>query len=179
MKNTKVDIKKMGILIAILIFVIVVISIVVAGGKDKSKENQNNSETQPTVIEGKKLTETKKYKGLEISNVKFRIKEDGMTQLTADVANNTGSDTEGQYINIYVLDENGKRITDFGGFIDPIATGSSTTIIADFLTNGMEARAYDIEITETREEEPDTNNESSEDEGNMQNNENVENNTAE
>ena len=173
MKGTKVDIKKLGILVAIIIIVIVIILIAVAGGKDKSKENQNTSETEPTVIEGRKLTETKMYKGLEISNVKFKVKDDGMTQLTADVANNTGSNTEGQYINIYVLDENGKRITDFGGFIDPIETGSSTSIIADFLTNGMESRAYDIEITETREEEPVTGDE------NSQNNEDIQNNITE
>lgn len=165
MKNTKVDINKLGIIIAIVVIAIIIISIVIAKGKNNSEEIGNNITQESTVIEGRKLAEAKKYKGLEISNVKFTVKKDGMTGLTADVDNNTGVDTEGQYINIYVLDENGKRITDFTGFIDPIKTGESTIIYADFLTNGIEEEAYDIEITEKREE-PDTDNENIEDNNN-------------
>ncbi|MDE5831172.1 MAG: hypothetical protein K2H53_06180 [Clostridia bacterium] len=176
MKNTKVDSKRIGLFIAIALILIVIIAIITSGSKNKNNVNGDNPQTGTTVVEGKKLAETKIYKGLEISNVKLTVKDDGMTGLTANVANNTGADTEGQYINIYILDENGKRITDFGGFIDPIEAGSSTMIYADFLTNGIEDSFYNIEITEKREEEQDTNSDNTE---NGENTGSEENNTDE
>jgi hypothetical protein len=130
----------------------VVIALIIKGAKKQENPpvETGKTEGETTVIEGKKLAETKNYKGLEVTNVKFKI-DDTMTLLTADVYNSTSKDIEAQWININVLDENGKRITSLGGYIDEIKPGETTPIASSILSNGEDKKAYDIEITETRE----------------------------
>ena len=146
MKKIKVDTKRLGVLLGIVVLIIVIITIAVSSNKDDKKPTEGDSEGGTSVVEGKKLSEKKEYKGLEISNVKFSVGE-SLTELTAEVVNNSGSDTVGQYINFNVLDKDGNKVMPVGGYIDPIKVGESTNISTRFPSNGKEASFYDVEIT--------------------------------
>lgn len=159
MKETEINSQKqIGIMIAIVAIVLIgMIVLISMGSKDKNylaEEEQGQAQTK--VIEGEKLAEVKQYKGLDVSNVKFETKED-CTVVTADINNNTNVASEGQYININVLDKEGNKITDVRGYIDPIKVGGKTTLSTKFLSNGKEESAHDIEITEKREKKQEEN----------------------
>lgn len=154
MKKTKVDNKRLGIVIGTAVIAIVVIALLVKGGSKNKKDvatDTNGTNNDVTIISSDKLAETKEYKGLEITNVQIKI-DDTMTELTADVRNNTSQDMEGQPININVLDKDGNRVTVVGGWIDAVKVGETTPIYASILSNGKDINAYDIEITQKREE---------------------------
>lgn len=157
MGNMKLDTKKLGIVIAIAVVIIIIIVIAVTGGNKNKNELNTNNNNDSSVVEGEKLSEVKEYKGLEVSNVKFTIGEK-MTRLTADVANNTSNDREGQYVNINILDENGNKITSTMGWINSVKAGETTEIGATFVSTGNEKQAYNIEITEKRENKADNEN---------------------
>ena len=142
--------KKIIIIIAAIILV-VVIALIVRGTKKKAPVGQTqDGQTQTKVIEGEKLAEVKKYKGLEISNVTFKIDEK-MTEIKADVYNPTNQKTEQQWVTINVLDKEGKRITAIGGIIGALEPGGRTKIDTSILSNGKDREAFDVELTEQRE----------------------------
>ncbi len=150
--------KKIAIIVA-AIALVVIIALLVRGAKKKEPVNNvGDNQPQTKVIEGEKLAEVKKYKGLEISNVTFKIDEK-MTEIKADVYNPTNKKTEQQWVTINVLDKDGKRITAIGGIIAALEPGGRTKIDTSILSNGKDREAYDVELTEQREAitpEPDT-----------------------
>jgi len=142
--------KKIVVIVA-AIAVVIIIALVARGVKKKEPVNNvGNEQTQTKVIEGEKLSEVKKYKGLEISNVTFKIDEK-MTEIKADVYNPTNKKTEQQWVTINVLDKDGKRITAIGGIIAALEPGGRTKIDTSILSNGKDKEAYDVELTEQRE----------------------------
>ena len=82
------------------------------------------------------------------------ITEDKMTEVTADVINNTGSDVERQYVNINILDKNGEKITDITGFIEEVEAGGTGKMKGSFLTSEATNNAYNVEITRKQEQTP-------------------------
>lgn len=154
MKKTKVNPNRMALLIVIAIVLIVIIAIFVSSGKKEETDLpvENEAEQETIVVDGGKLAETKTYKGLEIKNAKFEVGKN-QTKLIAEVVNNTGSDSESQYININVFDDEGNKIKSIGGSIDALKNGESKTIETNFLTTGKEVESYRVEITEIREED--------------------------
>ena len=152
MRNTKVDIRKIAIIAGVVILIIIIIA-VFAGGKDK--ETEENKPFEPKVLEGEKLAEVKKYGELEISNVKFQV-EEKMTEVTADVLNNTANDIEGQYVSINILDKDGNVITDVGGYISDIESGQTGKLVGSFLTSEATSNAYNVEITDKKLKNNDT-----------------------
>ncbi len=149
MKNNKQ--LRLVILVAVIVIVIIALiskSLKKPEQKQVAETNTNNDGT--TVIAGEKLAEVKSYKGLEVSNVKFEI-DDKRTRLRADVYNGTDKEMEAQWININILDQEGNRITSIGGFIGKVKPGETTPISSSILSKSEDTKAYDIEITETRE----------------------------
>lgn len=143
--------KKKAIIIGAVAVIILIIVIIAVGGKNKNKPVEGNSIAQETkVVEGEKLAESKNYKGLEISNVKFEIKN-SMTKITADVCNATSKKIDDQWLNVNVLDESGKRITSIGGHVKSLEPGEKTIIDSSILSSLDDVKAYDIELTEQRE----------------------------
>lgn len=144
----------MGVVLFIGIILIVIIVIVVMKLKSPNDEDiaidDSVEEREPTVITGEKLTQTREYNGLEVSNVQFQL--NGKTTLiTADVKNNTGSDKAGQYVNVKVVDKKGKELTTIGGYIDPVKSGESVRFSSIILSNNEDDKAYDIEIVPQEE----------------------------
>lgn len=165
MSYTKLDTKKLFIFVGAIVFIIIIIALV-AGGKKETKEEDKPTEAK--VIQGEQLAEVKEYGGLEISDVKFEV-EDNMTEVTANVLNNTEKDLESQYVNINILDKNGSVIADVGGFIDGIEAGGTGKMIGSFLTSEATSNAYNVEITDKTPQEPsNVNNEEATGESNSQ-----------
>lgn len=150
--------KKMLIIVATIVLVVIIV-LIVNSSKKKDQVGQGGSEQEQTkIIEGEKLAEVKKYKGLEISNITFKI-DDKMTDIKADVYNPTSQKVEQQWVTINVLDKEGNRITAIGGLIGELEPGGRTKIDTSILSNGKDREAYDVELTEQREivtPEPDT-----------------------
>lgn len=153
MGNTKVDTKKMAICLGALVLVIIVIALIAGGGKKEVAKPDANVPAESNVITSDKLAEKKQYGELEIANVKFET-EDKMTEVTADVINNTGSDVERQYVNINILDKNGEKITDITGFIEEVEAGGTGKMKGSFLTSEATNNAYNVEITRKQEQTP-------------------------
>lgn len=148
-KRGKSNKGNMGVVLFIGIVLIAIIVIVVIKVKKPNNEGGTPDETieerEPTVITGEKLTQTREYNGLEVSNVQFQL--NGKTTLiTADVKNTTSADKEGQYVNVKVVDKKGKELTTIGGYIDPVKAGESVRFSSIILSNNEDDKAYDIEI---------------------------------
>ena len=165
MNYTKLDTRKLFIFVGAIIFIIIVIALV-SGNKKETVEDDKPAEAN--VLQGEQLAEVKEYGGLEISDVKFQI-EDIMTEVTANVINNTEKDLESQYVNINILDKNGSVIADVGGFIDGIEAGGTGKMVGSFLTSEATSNAYNVEITDKKPQEPsNVNNEETTGESNNQ-----------
>lgn len=143
--------KRLLLIIGGAILLIIIIVLFTRGKKDEQTAVEtNNIEQQNMIIKGDKLAEVKSYKGLEVSNVQVKI-QNSMTEITADVHNNTSQDMKEQWVNINVLDKEGNRITSMGGFVSDIKAGESTELYTTIPSNGAGDKAYNIEITEERE----------------------------
>ena len=149
MKNNKGNAM---LLVVIAIVVIVIIAIVVMMGNKNNPENvAGNNDT--TIIGDemqKEIKEVKKFKGLEISNIKVKVNNERIS-VTADVYNPTSSRIEKQGININVLDANGNSITSFTGTIDAVEPGANRQISSATIATPQDRNAANVEITERAE----------------------------
>lgn len=137
--------KKILIIVLALVVVIAIIAAVVIFKIGNKEPYVKVEEDGTRVNTSEKLAETKTYKGLEFSNIKF-VNSSGVTNLSADVKNTTGNDMPAQSVKINVLDKSGNVITTFSGNIVPIKAGETTTLSAGILANYT--NAYDIEIVD-------------------------------
>ena len=127
----------------LIITAIISIILIVVGVCSILLINKNGS----TVI-GNKLGETKIVDGLEIKNINI-TKNGEESILTADAYNPTEEVRGMIYIDIVVLNGEGKPEYYFGGYIDVVGPGGTVKIMASItadITN-----AYDINITKTEE----------------------------
>lgn len=142
---------RIAIFAIIIIAIIAIIVMVVNKGKIEEKVGgTNNIDRGISVAEngGKKtISDVKKYKGLEISNINLKV-DDQMTSVTADVYNPTSSKIEEQDINIRVLDSSGNIVTEFTGIIDAIESGETRQLSSAIVATAEDKNACDIEITE-------------------------------
>lgn len=155
--NKKLQISKEGKKIFIIILAIVVVLIVIlliSNSLKKKDKNENNevavNEHNVIIIDAPKVSETKKYKNLDISNIKIVV-EDDITKITADVTNNTTAKTMGEWVSINILDKENNNIEQMVGHIPEIEVGQTEQIGSQILSNGQDTAAYDIEITEYKD----------------------------
>ncbi len=133
----------MVIFAIIVLVIVVVVAIAVSSGN-----NEEVAEGQTNEIEGnanEKAVAEKTYNGLDITNVVLTNSET-VTSILADVTNNTSSATAKQEVDINILDEEGNVITTFGGVIEALEVGETTTLSAGKLASY--SNAYDVEIVE-------------------------------
>ncbi len=155
----KNEIKMILVLILIAILIIGIIYIATRTKKQdqndenniaNSTENINKEEFVQVQEDGEKvnisnkLKEEKYINGLKINNVRL-THNNGQSVLLADVTNTTSTDlTDAFFVNIILLDKNGKEMHEVLGVITPIKSGETTTLNA-----GVEedyANAYDFRI---------------------------------
>ncbi len=147
---------KKGIIILGVIIVIAVIIVLIVNG-NKKKENtsnevkNNSSEEFVKVLEdgtklntSTKLSETKTFDGMEISNFQL-TSQSGVTQLLGTIKNTSTTAKGGYPIKITILDKNGNTITTVTGYIKELQAGESTELNASKTFDY--ANAYDFVIS--------------------------------
>lgn len=152
MNNTKVNTKNFAIIAIVIVFIVIMI-MVISGGQRGSQDA--NKPFEAKVLEGEELAEAKEYGGLDISNVKLQIEEQ-TTSVTADVVNNTGRDVDRQYVNINLLDKDGKIIDDLSGYIGEIKAGETGKMLGSFITSETTNDICNVEITAEKTKNNDT-----------------------
>ena len=113
----------------------------------------NSTEFQNAVITGNELDKVKKYKGIEVSDVKIEVDKD-RTRVRAILHNATDKAIEEQWMNINILDKEGQRITSLAGYIDNLQPGESAPLNSSIAAKVEDLEATNIEITEKREPLP-------------------------
>lgn len=147
-KGNKKRIFAIGLAV-ILIVLIIIISIIISN-KSKNKNNTNLGEYEKILDDGTKinistkLNEDKVFNNYTINNIRLTEK-DNVTQLLANVVNNTDADiTETKLVQVKLLDKDGNTISTVNGIIGALKVGESTQLnvnITSDLTN-----AYDFTI---------------------------------
>jgi len=144
--------KKM-ILILGLITIIVVIFAVITGNENKTNEENKQEEVKEEFVEkledgtrlntSKKLHETKKIDGMEISN--FQVTEKGNVTVLLGTIKNTSESKKGGYpVDITILDKQGNEIIDVVGYIGELEPGQSEQL--NVSASFDYANAYDFTI---------------------------------
>lgn len=127
-------------------------------GEDLADNSQNvpTNEEQYTVQldDGTKLNTSedfnsnKTYGDLEISNIQYTTRPDGMTVLLADVTNKGTTNHELEMVKITILDQNGEAITEIRPLIDAMAPGETVQINASITADVSNAKDFTIEAAE-------------------------------
>ena len=168
-KNTS---KMPIIIIAIALIIIIIIGIIFLVKKNDKKDAENvtnvvNTSEEPTnpegsvslidmnntanaeVVDGAKqntssaLKEDKKYKGMDVKDIKLNT-EGGLTNFTATIENNSGSDFAGGAVVLIFTNQDGSEYARLEGVIPEVANGGSTVL--DTGTTSDISNAYDFTI---------------------------------
>lgn len=149
--------KKEAIVIFTIVAIMVIILVAVIARREKIN-NENNQITENTVKEefvevkedgtrvntSNKLSETKKYDGLEISNITLTEKNNE-SYIRATVKNTTTQVKGDESITLTIIDKAGTTLTEVQGYLDTIQPGNTATLSikasADF------ANAYDFKVS--------------------------------
>ncbi len=135
------------ILLIVLIFILRISNSLKKKDVEDEKLEVGVNEHEVIIVDAPKVSETRKYKNLDISNIKIVV-EDDITKITADVTNNTPEKNRREWISINVLDEENNIIESIAGHIPELDAGQTEQIKSQMLSNGQDKKAYDIEITE-------------------------------
>ena len=142
--------KMILILVIVSILIIGVIWLVTRPKKEEIVENEVVEEFVQVLGDGKKLNtstklnETKTVNGLEFSNI-YLTEKDSSTDLIATVKNNTGKDiTEITFVEVTLIDKEGKEIVKLDGAIAPIKAGGEKQFQIN--TTLDYANAYDFKV---------------------------------
>lgn len=145
------------------VVIIAIVFFVVLGFRNKDGEDlADNSQNVPTneeqytvqLDDGTKLNTSedfnsnKTYGDLEISNIQYTTRPDGMTVLLADVTNKGTTNHELEMVKITILDQNGEAITEIRPLIDAMAPGETVQINASITADVSNAKDFTIEAAE-------------------------------
>lgn len=158
-KNRKRGIPIAPIIIILAIIIVVIIVVLKLRGTNNDKEegargaNEENTSTVEYVEEidgvkinkSTKLNEAKDVNGLRITNIQL-TSESGMTNLLADVTNNTGTKTEVKTVEITLLDEEGKELTTVTGILDELEAGETTQLNIAMTSNYINAYDFIVNV---------------------------------
>ena len=155
--------EKRWILLLVAVVIIAIVFFVVLGFRNKDGEDlADNSQNVPTneeqytvqLDDGTKLNTSedfnsnKTYGDLEISNIQYTTRPDGMTVLLADVTNKGTTNHELEMVKITILDQNGEAITEIRPLIDAMAPGETVQINASITAHVSNAKDFTIEAAE-------------------------------
>ena len=155
--------EKRWIVLLVAVVIIAIVFFVVLGFRNKDGEDlADNSQNVPTneeqytvqLDDGTKLNTSedlnsnKTYGDLEISNIQYTTRPDGMTVLLADVTNKGTTNHELEMVKITILDQNGEAITEIRPLIDAMAPGETVQINASITADVSNAKDFTIEAAE-------------------------------
>lgn len=133
---------KKWIIVIILVAIIVIVGVVILVNSLKKNETLSNErisnigtyEKYVQVMQnGTKINvsdeflKTKKYDGLEISNISLKF-EKGISTFIAQITNKTGKTKKEQKVTIILEDETGKQIDTLKGIIDETNPSETVTL---------------------------------------------------
>ncbi len=123
-----------AILVAITIVVIIITIIVKSGKKQEEVKTEAVEESSSTVLEdgtvlnvSDKLHETKKFEGMEISNIQLTETEKE-TLLIATVTNTSETKQGGYPVKVKMVDEQGNEVKTIDAYIGELQPGKSMKI---------------------------------------------------
>lgn len=123
-----------AILVAITIIAIIVTIIVKSSNKKEEVKTENVEESFSTVLEdgtilnmSDKLHETKKFEGMEISNIQLTETEEE-TLLIATVTNTSETKQGGYPVKVKMLDKQGNEVKTIDAYIGELQPGKSVKI---------------------------------------------------
>lgn len=156
---------KTTIIIIALIMIVVIMGIIFINKRLKSKNNeqiniQEENEFNVSLIDmnntenadikdgikennSQKLLENKEIQGLQIADIRLKA-ENGISNFTATVKNNTGKDYEGAEITIKFINKDGSFYAELQAYMPDIKNGETNTINAS--TTADIVNAYDYTI---------------------------------
>ena len=108
-----------------------------------------NNTANAEVVDGAKqntssaLKENKQYKGMDVKDIKLNT-EGGLTNFTATIENNSGSDFAGGAVVLIFTNQDGSEYARLEGIIPEVSNGGSTVL--DTGTTSDIANAYDFTI---------------------------------
>ena len=155
--------EKRWIVLLVAVVIIAIVFFVELGFRNKDGEDlADNSQNVPTneeqytvqLDDGTKLNTSedfnsnKTYGDLEISNIQYTTRPDGMTVLLADVTNKGTTNHELEMVKITILDQNGEAITEIRPLIDAMAPGETVQINASITADVSNAKDFTIEAAE-------------------------------
>lgn len=155
--------EKRWIVLLVAVVIIAIVFFVVLGFRNKDGEDlADNSQNVPTneeqytvqLDDGTKLNTSedfnsnKTYGDLEISNIQYTTRPDGMTVLLADVTNKGTTNHELEMVKITILDQNGEAITEIRPLIGAMAPGETVQINASISADVSNAKDFTIEAAE-------------------------------
>lgn len=153
--------KRWIVLLVAVVIIAVVFFVVIGLKKDDGEDLAANPQDVPTeeqytveLDDGTKLNTSeqfnsnKKYGDLEISNIQYTTRPDGMTVLLADVTNKGTTNHEVEMVKITILDQNGEAITEIRPIIGKMAPGETVQINASISADVSNAKDFTIESAE-------------------------------
>ena len=140
-----------GAIVAITIILIVVVSfIVMNNSKKEDEENEEENNMSYKLEDGTrlnvsdKLSEAKKFEGMEISDIQITEK-DNLTVLLAKITNISNEKQGGYVINIKIIDEQGEEIKTVPFLVKELKPGETTQLNASATFNFV--NAYDFVVS--------------------------------
>lgn len=168
-KNKK-DLKKMkkNILIILLVIIVLIIGIIFINKKRNIKENEQtitqeetnefnvnlidmnnteNAEIKDGIKENnsQKLLAEREVQGLQITDIRLKA-ENGISNFTATVKNNTGKDYPGGEIIIKFINKDGSPYAELEAYMPDVKNGGTNTIDASTTADIANAYDYTIEV---------------------------------
>lgn len=153
--------KGLPIIVPVIIVILIIVIILIVVDKMKNKEsettaniNQSNETTTSGYVEeidgvkinkSTKLNEAKDVNGLLVTNIQL-TSESGMTNLLANVTNNTGAKTDVKTVSITLLDEQGNELTTVTGILDELEAGETTQLNIAMTSNYINAYDFVVNI---------------------------------
>ena len=168
-KNKK-DLKKMkkNILIILLVIIVLIKGIIFINKKRNIKENEQtitqeetnefnvnlidmnnteNAEIKDGIKENnsQKLLAEREVQGLQITDIRLKA-ENGISNFTATVKNNTGKDYPGGEIIIKFINKDGSPYAELEAYMPDVKNGGTNTIDASTTADIANAYDYTIEV---------------------------------
>lgn len=144
-----------GIIVAVMLIILGIVIInknknSVTDNEPQNTINTTNEEFTNVQSDGtkintsNKLAETKKFDGLEISNITLTEKN-GESYLRAIVKNTTSQTKGNEMILLTIINKEGKTLTTINGYLDTIEAGETSML--SIKTSADFANAYDFKVS--------------------------------
>ena len=151
-KNTENNHEKINfkLILVLLLIVIVVVSVIIYISKfhrsqEQTKEEKIETENYVKENTSENFAKDRKIDQIEITDIKLKSQE-GITQYTATIKNNTTEDFAGGDAKIILINEDGSTYAELPASIPELKAGETNVIDASITEDIVEAYDFRIEL---------------------------------